>query len=186
MKNFKTTKSCVLYISLEDPPRRIQRRLKIMLGKRKAPENLLIPADSNKFPKLNAGGLEALTMVIKKRPDIKLIIIDTFGRFTKNTSARSDYQSDVDLLSPLQELAVNTGVCILLISHTRKTPGNSVYEEILGSMGVVGTPDSLLVMKKTNGKVVLHVEGRDLMENQYEIEFQKERGRWLLKGSGNK
>lgn len=184
MKNFNTTKSSVLYISLEDPPRRIQSRLDIMLRKGEAPKNLFIYENANSFPKLNDGGHEALAKVIKKRPDIKLIIIDTLGRFIKNRSSRNDYQSDVDLLSPLQELAVKYGVCILLIHHTRKTAGSTVQEEILGSMGILGTPDSLLVMKKTSGKIVLHVEGRDLLENQYEIEFQKERGRWLLKGSG--
>ena len=83
----------------------------------------------------------------KRSLDIKLIIIDTLGRFTKKISKIKGYQADVDELAPLQELAMKNGICILLIHHTRKTSADSINEEILGSMGVLATPDSLLVLK---------------------------------------
>ena len=89
------------------------------------PDNLLI---SNTIERGIVDGLIGqLEILLDNRKEIRFIIIDTYSRARgtfKSTGANA-YDSDVQLLAPLQRLAVEKKVAILCITHDRKSNGFS-------------------------------------------------------------
>lgn len=173
---FATNRADVLYCALEDNQRRIKDRINnIMRAElyKKAPDNLYYLQDNWDFPKLNNGGIEEIEKTIEDNPNIKLIIIDTLGRSIadKKRMDKNIYQADYDFSSRIQETAMKFRVCILLLHHTKKQGEENVFDEISGTTGFTGAADTMMVIKKKNGKYYLHVTGRDLSESEYEIEF---------------
>src|SRR5215218_9199597 len=79
----------VLYLALEDNQRRLQGRIKKLLAGREAPEGLHFATD---WPRLHAGGLEALDKQLEELPGIKLVIVDTLARIKPARSKkRTEY-----------------------------------------------------------------------------------------------
>ncbi|MCW4014258.1 MAG: AAA family ATPase, partial [Candidatus Bathyarchaeota archaeon] len=70
---FPTRAASVLYLGLEDTPRRLQDRLRLILNGREAPSNLHIYTH---WPRFNEHGAEALDLFLSEYPDTKLVIID--------------------------------------------------------------------------------------------------------------
>jgi len=184
---FETVRCKVFYIALEDNYLRIQSRLDNILNveyDKRAPENLFFLKHGTNLPKLSDGGLDELEKLIKDDPDIKLIVIDTLGRI-KGEKKRHDnniYQADYDLSSGLQNLAINHHVCILLVHHTKKGSEENVFDEISGTTGLTGGVDTMLVIKKTGEKSTLHITGRDVMWNEYSINFDDKTFTWNVAG----
>lgn len=158
----------VLYLALEDGPRRLQKRLrKLMQASGSQPTGRIYFA--TRWARCRDGGLAALKDQMQKlRP--RLVIIDTLARIQDARHGTDNaYVSDYQVISPLQELALEMGIAILFITHVRK--GGSALEsdpleEVSGSMGLTGAADVVLVLKRkrseTDGK--LFVTGRDIEE----------------------
>lgn len=184
---FETVKYKVLYIALEDNYLRIQSRMNNILScemDKRAPENLFFIKQGETLPKLSDGGLEELKKLIQDDPEIKLIVIDTLGRI-KGDKKRHDnniYQADYDLSSGLQNLAIQNHVCILLVHHTKKGSEENVFDEISGTTGLTGGVDTMLVIKKAGEKATLHITGRDVMWNEYAINFDESTYTWNVAG----
>ncbi|MCZ7616729.1 MAG: helicase RepA family protein [Ignavibacteriaceae bacterium] len=125
---FETEQSSVLYIALEDNFRRIQDRINNIIQneiEKVAPDNLYYLEENKDLPKLNDGGIEELQKLIIDEPEIKLIIVDTFGRTIadKRRNDNNSYRADYEIASKLQEFAIQNHICVLLIHHTKESPG---------------------------------------------------------------
>ncbi len=76
---------------------------------------------------------------------------------------------------------------MLLIHHTRKMRDPSdVFNELSGSVGVMGALDAALVIskdKRTDNEAMLHVTGRDMESLELSIEFNKTTMRWECHGT---
>jgi len=166
----KVEQADVLYIALEDTPRRMQDRIRPMIagGMPDPDEHLII---DHRWKPLGAGGEEDIESHLKEYPKTKLIMIDTLAKLRPGNSSSSNmYQDDYQLFNKLTTITKNNpGLTILLVHHVRKTKSEDVFESISGSAGILGAVDSALVLG-VNGKDTvnarLHITGRDVMERR--------------------
>ena len=77
----------VLYLALEDTPRRLKLRVGKLLGDRGVPAGLDIATD---WPTLPVGGDVALATWLDAHPDVRLVVIDVFAKVRGPTPARGE------------------------------------------------------------------------------------------------
>jgi len=173
----------VLYLALEDNPRRLHRRVKKLLGNTEASPGLHINLECRR---LDDGGIEALDGFLEDHPDTKLVIVDTLARLKPRVSGRrSQYDEDRDSVDSLVPLADKHGVAILLVHHLREMQSDDPLDMITGSVGLIGSVDGALVLKRERGKAdaYLHIDGRDI-ENPTELalEWNPKAATWTILG----
>ncbi len=174
----------VLYLSLEDSPRRMKERTQKVLEAM----HLTHPLTSlwaPQWPLLGAGGLSSLEKWLKEQPEARLIVIDTLVKVRPpSTVSSNSYAEDYAIMAPLKQLAEQYGVAILLIHHLRKTGATDPMDEISGSTGLTGATDCNMVLKRERGKMdaVLHITGRDVEEQELALAFSQESALWSLLG----
>ena len=162
-------KSGVLYLALEDSPRRLKKRFRKALMDSKPPENLFV---STTFTSIKDGGLEQLETWLDKHEDVGFVIIDTLARIKgRNNGNRDSYQDDYDELVKIKKVADSRNIGILLIHHTRKAESEDVYDTVLGTTGITGAADTVIVLTKNNNMITLNVRGRDVEEAELALEF---------------
>jgi hypothetical protein len=81
--------------------------------------------------------LRQLARTIRETAAVLVVLDPMMSFLAPNTSANSD-QSMRNALGPLGELAAQTGACILLVRHLRKSGGASAIYRGMGSIGIVG------------------------------------------------
>lgn len=180
--HFLTEQSATLNLCLEDNPRRMRERLSLMLRDAAPPDNHLIACE---WPPFDKGGIDYLQKILENRPDIKLVTIDTFGRFRPRRGRTDDiYSSDYADLQQLHSLSANYEIGILLVHHSRKETSEDAIDNILGSTALSGAADSLLILKRKSrmdAEAVLYVSGRDIRDQELALSFDA--GVWSYKGN---
>lgn len=170
----------VLYLALEDTPRRLKSRLgKILVGD-KAPSALTISVEC---PPLPMGGDERIAAWLDKNPDARMVAVDVFAR-VRGAGIRdaSAYSDDYLAVSRAKALADDYGVCVLLVHHTRKMSDPDFVSTVSGTQGLAGAADAILVLSRTRGKAdgVLSITGRDVDEAEYALRFAADLGAWQM------
>ena len=175
----------VLYLALEDIKRRLQGRLRFMLGETEPPERLYL---STEWPNSSDGGLVLLEAFIKEHTETILIIIDTMARFSPPSKpSRSLYEQDYAKISELKDFADRHSVSILLVHHLRKMGDENPVNMLSGTTGLSGAADGILVIDRGENKdqATLFVTGRDIEENKFGLRLNKDLLSWeLLPNSG--
>lgn len=174
----------VMYLALEDRPKRIQDRMRAM-GMR-APATLHFA-----FAKEVGVGADAIAKVkrwCEDHPNAKLIVIDTLQKF-RGPSAdvrRNAYEHDVATLSAIKDVADQHGVAIVLVHHLRKGDAADVFERVSGSTGITGTADTNIVIERERNQqdAVLSITGRDVEEANWAVRFTA--GWWTILGDAEK
>ncbi|MDH6126892.1 AAA family ATPase [Kitasatospora sp. GP82] len=170
----------VLYLALEDTPRRLKTRMGKLLAGRDAPRELTIVTE---FPPLPRGGAEALDRWLTANPGARLIVIDVFAK-VRGTSAPgvAAYDADYAAIGYVKQVADRHSVATILVHHVRKMGSDDFLAEVSGTNGLAGAADATLVLKRSRGKAdgVLHITGRDVDEAEHALSFQPESGNWLL------
>lgn len=172
----------VLYFALEDPWIRLKNRLISILGEEKPPDNLVL---YNSWKKLDEGGLGKLETEIKKRHDIRLVIIDTWVRFRgQRKTGSSLYYDDYQSFEGLKALTDKRKIGILVIHHDRKPGALDPIDMVSGTSGVTGGVDTVMTLRRERGKAdaVLFVTGRDVEERELALRFDKVTWSWILLG----
>lgn len=172
----------VLCLALEDTRRRLQVRMKAIRQGDPPTERLHF---RTAWPRLNDGGLEMIRVWLQSKPEARLVIVDTFAKVKARSTGRgTQYEEDYDSLSGLKALADEFNVGIVVVTHTRKTPAEDVYDEIIGGVGLTGSADASLVLKRERGQAdgFLHATGRDIEEREAALMFHKDTGLWSLLG----
>jgi RecA-family ATPase len=182
LSSFDCHKADVVYIAYEDNKRRLQNRQKKILHKEwieSAPKNFFFYAMDD-FPKLNDGGIDQLKFLLNIYPNIKLIVVDTLARGSKQIKSKNNntYLDEYDYMAEFQNFAINYGVCLLVVHHSRKQKSDDPFDNISGSVGVQAGADGLLVLEKENNRVLLHCTGKDIEEKTFEMEFKD--GNWKV------
>lgn len=169
----------VLWLALEDPPRRLKDRLQIM----GAPLSDRIEIQTS-WRRLDQGGVDDLARWIDEHPDARLIIIDTLARVKPPARPGSAYDSDTIALGPLQRLASERGVAIVVVTHLRKAGAEDWADAVTGTLGITGVADATMVLTRERGKAVatLRATGRDLEEFARVLQFAASRGTWIDAG----
>lgn len=182
--SFKTKQCTVCYFDLEGSKSRISSRSdKMGIA---MPDNLLI---SNTLENGIADGLiEQLSALIDNRQDIRLVILDTYSRARgvfKSNGANA-YDSDVQLLAPLQRFAINRGIAVLCVHHDKKGSGycTDTFERLSGTMGISGSCDSVLNLigdgKRFDGKATLEYTPRDAKGGELKLLFDDSSCQWKM------
>ncbi|WP_320195559.1 AAA family ATPase [Agrobacterium rosae] len=169
----------VLYCALEDNRRRLQRRMRHRYGDESTwPKSFHFTTQMNR---LDDGGLDDLRDWIVEN-DPSLIIIDTLVcvRAQKGRDSGTGYDADYAALAPLQELAGEFGVSIIVIHHLRKMAGDDPLDMVSGTTGLTGAVDTILILNRDGNGVTLYGRGREIEE--VETSLKLEHGAWKVIG----
>jgi hypothetical protein len=178
----------VLYLALEDNPRRLQGRLKKMLAGGDAPRGLRLATE---WPRMDEGGDNLLENWLGVNPHGRLVVVDILKRIrpiASSTRNHSIYDADYESLQSLQDLASEYGAAILVVHHTRKLAAVDPVDEVSGSTGLSGGADGILVLKRDRGRAdaYLHVTGREIEEEaELALRWDSNLASWSLAGDAD-
>lgn len=175
--NRTVTKSPVLYLALEDSPRRIQSRMEQM-HLYDAPESLYITTQA---PNMDRGLLDYLDEWLSDQEKPSLIIIDVFQKIKGRTErGENAYEADYRIASQLKRLADKHHSCVICVHHTNKIRNpEDIYERISGSNGLMACADTIAMLQRERGSNVatVNITGRDVEECEITLDFIN--GLWI-------
>lgn len=169
-----------LYLALEDPPRRLQRRLQLVLGPDVAPDGLYF---ETAWPVLLEGGCDQLDEWLDAHRRCRLVVVDVFAKVRGVPQAQVNrYEADYAAMATLKALADKHGVAILVVHHTRKATADDYVDAVSGTHGLAGAADAVLVLNRSRGSAdaKLQITGRDVEEAEHAMEFDPANGSWKL------
>ncbi len=156
----------VLYLDLEGNQRRIQSRVRQILGV----QDVAWPANFHVHTEWGVGDacINELREWLLRHPTTTAVVVDLLHEIRPPLDPREDrYAYDRNMLVALNKLAEELHVCIMVIHHTRKMKGDDVFEEISGTLGITGAVSTIWVLSKAqDGTVTLNVQGRDLVHDE--------------------
>jgi hypothetical protein len=170
----------VLYLALEDTPRRLQTRMGKLLGGQPAPETLTL---ATACPPLTQGGDEAIANWLDAHRDARMVIIDVFAKIRgQSPPGASAYDADYAAVGRIKKVADAYSIAIVVVHHVRKAGAEDFLEAVSGTNGIAGAADATLVLRRPRGTAdgVLHITGRDVDEAEYALGFQPAAGAWVL------
>lgn len=174
----RVEQSEALYLSLEDTPRRIQSRLQAIGAT--ATDNLHVVTGW----RTGTEGIADLRHILEARPGISLVIVDTWGRFWPVRDG-NDYAEVTLAASQIKALADEMDAAIILVHHNKKGAHEDFVDGVLGSTGLAAAADTTLSITRGRGNrgAVLNVTGRDVEEESYALNFDKDVMTWTLEGT---
>jgi DNA-binding transcriptional ArsR family regulator len=170
----------VLYLALEDTPRRLKGRLD-QLGAIPT-DNLTIYTHWRK----GSDGIENLRLWLTEYQDTRLVIVDTMSRIREPTrDDGNSYLADYAFMEPFKTLADGRNLTFLFVHHTRKAEAEDWMDAASGTTGITGAVDSTLFLDRGRGQVDanLSAAGRDFEEKELALQFSLPGG-WVSMGDG--
>jgi hypothetical protein len=169
-----------LYLALEDTGRRLQTRLRLVLGPDPAPHSLTLATEC---PPLPSGGDAHIAGWLERHRSARLVVIDVLARIRGPVSRDLPaYDADYRAVCRAKSVADRYGVPFVIVHHTRKASATDFLDEVSGTQGVAGAADSVAVLKRIRGKAdgLLQITGRDVEEASYALTFAADIGAWQL------
>ena len=140
---FETKRTEVLYISLEDGPRRLH--IRALRLTEEAPAGLHLCSHAH----LIGHGLEQqLDQMLAEHPAIKLVIIDTLQKIREATGASPSYSIDYRDASALKAVADRNDICMVVVHHLRKQEDKDPFKQLSGTNGLNGAADGSIVLDR--------------------------------------
>jgi len=168
-----------LYFGLEDNLGRLQNRLTDLLEGEKYPDDLFVCLN---LKRLDLGGIEQLHDWLNDYTGARLIVLDTLAKVRPMGKGKGDlYMEDYSAIGLLQKFAMDRGIAVLAVYHTRKAAADYALDEIAGTTGISGAADSALVLRKTIEGFVLDATGRDVETKELAVKRDRLVG-WELLG----
>lgn len=177
----------VLYLALEDPPRRLRERMN------KQQWTLGLQADfmtlgnyADQIGDLRGDGAAILAAQIEQRA-YRLVVIDTLSRAIHG---KQDKVEDMTAaLTPIQETAHTLNCAVLIIDHHRKGFGGEpdAISDILGSTGKGAMVDTAWGLYRESGKAgaKLQIIGREIPECTLALTFDSAVAIWQSEGDAD-
>lgn len=171
----------VIYLALEDTPRRLQTRINRMLANSTAPKDLILFTE---WPRMDKGGLQLLEETIKKYSNVRLAIIDTLAKIKPRSKGNNAnvYDDDYAYTADIKGVADRCTVPIVAIHHQRKMSSDDVFDTVSGSHGLTGAADGILILERKANPPLLHVTGRDIEQGEYALNFDPTMLTWNFLG----
>jgi len=178
----------ILYLSLEDPARRIQTRLKAIDPSPKMHFLKRYFDIRCQWSPLYKGGLEEMEQWLEKKKKPILIVVDILEKFSGkklNTGAHRGYSEDYNQLLPLADLAHKHDIAVIVLTHTTKGKDQDRFNQILGSMGTQGVSDNLMLLERTSesDERLLSIRGKDMEEISLSFKVSREGAQWECLGN---
>ena len=166
----------VLYLCLEDTYSRIQNRL-FRLSEEEMPDNLYFQTVCEG---LGHGLEEQIEQFLAVRPDTGLVVIDTLQKVRTSDANGNVYACDYRDMSALKSLADRHNIGILLVHHQRKDRTDDPFDDISGSVALMGGADTSWVLRRRRMSLnaQLHVTGRDMEIRALDLRWED--CRWEL------
>lgn len=177
--NFTVKQGAVLYLALEDDYKRLQERLFRMFGTDSA-QNLYFSISAKQ---LGNGLEEQLQRFTQEHSGTNLIIIDTLQKIREIGGDSYSYANDYEIITRLKQFANDSGVCLLLVHHTRKQQANDRFDMISGTNGLLGAADGAFLLqkeKRTSNDATLDISGRDQQDQRLYLKRDPETLAWIL------
>jgi hypothetical protein len=174
-------KGAVLYIALEDGPRRLQDRIK----KHKIPREAMITFERD-WPPLQKEGMALLFDEIVQH-EYRMVIIDTLTRSLRGQDQNDQPAIDA-VMSNIQRMAIDHHLAILFNDHTNKPKVNVIMgdpvDDIMNSTVKTAVADLVLALYKDQGKAgaMLKGRGRDVEEVDLELKWDPVTCCWQCEG----
>lgn len=159
----------VLYLALEDSPRRVQDRCRLLLGDHvPGPPRFSVATEWQR----GQGAVDWTREWLLRHPEARLVIVDTLARVKPPSGGRgSAYDDDTAALVPWQALASHHRVAVVFLHHDRKASVTDFVDAVSGTHGLAGVADSTLVLQRdrmeTYGRLLL--TGRDVEEHELSL-----------------
>ena len=179
---YSVRQSTVLYLALEDDPRRLQERLYRMFGT-ECTDRLHF---ATRVDSMDGNLFSQMRGFLSGHPDTGLIIIDTLQKIRENKDSRYSYANDYEVIVKLKDFAEQNGVCLLLVHHTRKQQADDKFEMISGTNGLMGAADGAFLLhkeKRTSCEAVLDISGRDQPDQTLHLNRNAESLLWELENA---
>lgn len=169
----------VLYLALEDGPRRLQDRLR-QLNPAEVSHRLQFQND------LTEGTvIKTIAGYMLEHAGLDpVVILDTLGKVMPPAGNASAYGHDYRVLSALKSTSdAVPGSSLIIVHHTRKGEGGDFLDAVSGTQGIAGAADTVLVLKRERHekRATLQVTSRDAAEGEYALTLS-ESGEWTLDG----
>jgi predicted transcriptional regulator len=172
----------VLYLALEDTPRRIQDRISTILHG-SSPSGRLNFAFA--WPKMDGTGLEELDRWLVEHPDAGLVVIDTLARIRgPKRNGSTLYDADYDDLCRIKSIADQHHITIVLLHHLRKAGADDILDLVSGSTGLTAAADTVAVLKRERARAdaILYITGRDVEDKELALRFDNSSASFVLLG----
>jgi hypothetical protein len=172
----------VLYLALEDNLRRVQARMTKLFGiTRKWPSRMIVHCE---WPRLIDGGLDPIREWAVKAKHPRLVIIDTLAmvRPPLKLKDQTQYAADYAAVLELRKLAAERGIAIAVVHHLRKEGADDALDTVSGTLGLTGAVDTVIVLRREASGIVMHGRGRDLIDVEKAMTFDKESCLWRIAG----
>lgn len=181
----RTTKTGVLYLALEDGPRRLSTRIKQLTGGQPVTGNCNFVTAA---PTLADGELfRTLDAYLEINPGVKCIIIDTLQKVRGIPRGKNAYAQDYEDLGALKKYADGKGISLVIVHHTNKGDADSdPFCKISGTNGIMGAVDEVMMIeKKKRGdeEAYLRITGRDVEAYDWVIRMDRTTCRWEYLGT---
>lgn len=181
-----------LYLALEDTPRRLKYRISESLSAEGFSGGLTQGTKGLSIHTSWPQGDMAVQMLdewLGAHPLTQLAVVDTLAVAREpgkgGRGSRGGYQNDYKVLRSLKEVADRRHVSLVAVTHLTKgrSGKGDPFSRIIGSTGVIGAADQLMVLMRAGVGTnlgVLHVRGRDVPERSIEVKLED--GRWVVTG----
>jgi hypothetical protein len=171
----------VLYIDMENGPRRIQSRIAMLFPDERNRPDLSRLEWVTVAPQLDAGFIDELERWRVSVPKPRFVIIDVLQRIKPaGQMTRNAYENDYAIWAPLQDWATSTRIASLGLHHTKKGGADDPLEALSGSNGLGACADTTLVLDSDQNGKTLYVRGRDVEEKETALLFAG--GAWTMLG----
>lgn len=176
-------KGGVLYLALEDTPRRLKGRLRMILRDSQAPDGLTF---ATTWPRLGEGGTEQLLSWLDSHSNSRLVVVDTLARMRAGQSRNANlYAEDYEAIATLKRLADHASAAMVIVTHTRKMGAEDPLDSVSGTAGQTGAADSTMVLRRDRNHrdSTLFLTGRDIEEREIPLRFDSATASWTIPGS---
>jgi hypothetical protein len=156
-----------LYLSLEDPDRRLQKRLRRLV---KDSPDLSRLHYATEWETADRGGVEDLDLWLSEHERCRVVGIDTLKRIRPLADTRRNiYETDYEAIQPFARLAAKHNVCIVILHHlNQQSEPHDPFDAFSGSSGLTAATESiwLLTRKRGDADAFLMIDGKDIEEPQ--------------------
>ncbi|GGB63487.1 hypothetical protein GCM10011316_39190 [Roseibium aquae] len=169
----------VLYVDMENGPRRIQSRIRTLFPHGE-PDLSRLDWATDIIP-LDQGFIDAAENWRNAVPDPRMLVIDVLQKVKPaGKVSRNSYENDYAAFGDLQAWATKHGIAVVGLHHTRKGGADDPLEALSGSNGLSACADTTLVLDRDANGMSLYVRGRDVEELETALRFDG--GLWTLQG----
>jgi hypothetical protein len=175
----------VLFLALEDGPRRLQKRLAKLLASLDMAEAPVGLTFATTWDKLSEGADTKLREWLAEHPSTRLVVIDTLARLRPSRAGSgSAYLDDYSHLTELKTVADECDIAMLLLHHLRKMSSADPFDTVSGTLGLTGAADGIVILRRERGRhdACLSVTGRDIEERELAIRWDSTTALWTLLG----